>query len=370
MIASSIFAESIAQLLAPIAPFLQDPSVSEVMINGPSEVYVERRGQLAKVEARFASAHELTAALRNVAQYVGRPFDELHPILEGHLPDGSRIEALMPPVAPGGPSVAIRRFSKGGLSAARLVELGALPADAAELLAALVACQKNVIVSGGTGTGKTSLLNALSSFIPAGDRIVVIEDARELQLQHEHVVRLEARPADPRGLGAISIRDLFRASLRMRPDRVVIGEIRGAEALDLIQAMTSGHGGCMSTLHASYPTDALNRLETLALMAKVELPLSALRSQIASGVDVIVQLLRLKDGARKISHITEVSSVDEHGNLRLRDLYEGRYVREGVFQLLPTGRLPSCHELIEAQGRRLPEAMLAAAERRHEGRDG
>lgn len=361
MIPKDVFAESVLHFLEPIRVHLEDESVSEVMINGPDQVYVERRGKLTKTDTRFPSTEALLSALRNIAQFVGRPFDEQHPILEGHLPDGSRVEALLPPVAPDGPSVAIRRFSKNRLTMGRLIEVGALPQDAAQLLKALVHCQQNIIVSGGTGTGKTSLLNALSAFIPDGDRIVVIEDARELQLQHDHVVHLESRAPDPRGQGAVSIRDLFRASLRLRPDRIVIGEIRGGEALDLIQAMTSGHGGCLSTVHASYPRDAMSRLETMALMADVELPLLALRSQLGSGIDIVVQVTRLKDGSRKVSHISEVRGTNEKGEFLLVHLFEGRYAQEGVYRLLPTGALPRSEALMVALGQDLPESMLLAA---------
>lgn len=361
MIPKEVFAESVVHFLEPIRAYLEDESVSEVMINGPSVIYVERCGQLLKTDARFSSAEALLSALRNIAQFVGRPLDELHPILEGYLPDGSRVEALLPPVAPDGPSVSIRRFSKNKLTIDRLIEVGALPDDAAHLLSALVTCQQNIIVSGGTGTGKTSLLNALSAFIPKGDRIVVLEDARELQLQHEHVVHLEARAADPRGKGAVSIRDLFKATLRLRPDRIVIGEIRSGEALDLIQAMTSGHGGCLSTVHASYPRDALSRLETMALMAGVELPLLALRSQLGSGIDMIVQVTRLKDGSRKISHISEVRGIDDKGDFLVFDLFAGKYTEAGFYCLIPTGVLPGCLPLMEALGQSLPASMLVAA---------
>lgn len=361
MIPKEVFAESIIHFLEPIRAHLEDETVSEVMINGPSQIYVEQRGKLTKTDTQFPSHEALLSALRNIAQFVGRPLDDQHPILEGHLPDGSRVEAVLPPVAPDGPSVAIRRFSKNKLTIQRLVEVGALPEDAAQLLSSLVVCQQNIIVAGGTGTGKTSMLNALSSFIPKGDRIVVIEDARELQLQHEHVVHLEARAPDPRGKGGVSIRDLFKASLRLRPDRIVIGEIRSGEALDLIQAMTSGHGGCLSTVHASYPRDAMSRLETMALMADVELPLIALRSQLGSGIDIIVQVSRLKDGSRKVSHISEVRGTDEKGEFVICHLFEGKYLSEGVYRLLPTGGLPRAEALLTALGQSLPASMMEAA---------
>ena len=281
MIPREVFAETLLQFFAPIRPFLDDPTVSDIMINGPTQIYVERGGRLELTNATFETREALTAALRNAAQFVGKHIDEERPILEGRLPDGSRIEAIIPPAAPDGPHISIRRFFKETLTVERLVGFGAMTEEAAVSLHALVAAKMNVLVAGGTGSGKTSMLNALSSFIPEGERVVVIEDSRELQLQRAHVVQLEARPPDPKGRGEVTIRDLFRATLRLRPDRIVVGEIRGGEALDLIRAMTSGHGGCLSTLHATYPRDTLTRLETMAMMSDVDMPLAALRAQLA-----------------------------------------------------------------------------------------
>jgi pilus assembly protein CpaF len=350
----SAFESAIRGFLAPVLPLLDDESVTEVLINGPYQVFAERSGKLTRTELQFGSADKLLSALRVIAQYVGRPFDSEHPILEGRLPDGSRVEALLPPIAPDGPSVAIRRFAKERLTVSRLLELGALTTEALELLRALVECKRNIVVSGGTGSGKTSLLNALSSLIPEGERIVVLEDARELQLQREHVVQLEARPPDARGRGSVTIRDLFKATLRMRPDRIVLGEIRGGEALDLVQAMTSGHGGCLTTVHASYPSDALGRLETLALTAGVDLPLFALRAQWASAVDFIVQTARLRDGRRMVTHITEVAELDAQGNYRFCDLFALQTFRtpEGTLRqvLEPTGILPRCLPVLRTHG--------------------
>lgn len=355
MIPKQVYESSLRTFFAPILPHLEDESVTEVVINGPNEVFFEQKGQMRKSDARFSSPEQLFSALRVVAQYVGRAFDEAHPILEGRLPDGSRIEALLPPIAPDGPSVAIRRFSKDKLTMEKLIFLGALPRDAAELLAALVECKRNIVISGGTGSGKTSLLNALSGMIPKNERILVIEDARELQLQGEHVVQLEARPADPKGKGAVTIRDLFRASLRMRPDRIVLGEIRSGEALDLLQAMTSGHGGCLTTVHASYPKDALSRLETMALMSGVELPLMALRSQLTSAVDIIVQTDRFRDGRRGITHITEVVS-GESEERKLVDLYARWRGR-----LVSTGCVPACAEHLRNHGFEFPKSRRKSA---------
>lgn len=366
MISRELYETTLRGFLAPVVAFLDDDSVTEVLVNGPEVVFVERQGQLERTGATFDSDDQLLSALRVIAQYAGRPFDEQHPILEARLPDGSRVEALLPPVSPDGPSLAIRRFSRERLTLGKLLEFGALTQDAAEMLRVLVECKQNIVVAGGTGSGKTSLLNALSALIPTSERIVVIEDARELQLQREHVVQLEARPPDARGKGAVTIRDLFRASLRMRPDRIVLGEIRGGEALDLIQAMTSGHGGCLTTVHATYPIDTLARLETMALMGGVELPLPALRAQLASAVDIIVQTARQRDGRRRVTHITEVCGSDPARGYRLKDLFASVPARPDpngrvVLDLEPTGATPDCLPLIQSHGLELPRAVLAAA---------
>ncbi|MDF3066780.1 MAG: Type secretion system hydrolase TadA/VirB11/CpaF, TadA subfamily [Polyangiaceae bacterium] len=373
MIAPSVYAETLLGFLEPVRKFLDDPSVSEIMINGPSVVFIERRGQLEATDARFESREAILCALRNAAQFVGKHVDELHPILEARMPDGSRLQAVIPPAAPDGPYVSIRRFSKDSFSLSRLLDLGTLTQDAHDSLDAMVHSKLNVMIAGGTGSGKTSLLNAFTHFIPRGERIAVIEDSKEVQVQHPHVVQLEARPADPQGRGAVSIRDLFRATLRMRPDRIVIGEIRGGEALDIIQAMVSGHGGCLGTLHATYPRDTLTRLETMAMMSDVELPLAALRLQIASGVNVIVQVSRLSDGSRKLTHITEVAGFDMHsGRYELHDIFARQYYGQdshGRIQsdLLPTGYVPSFVSMLRDHGKDLPAAVYDAAERRIAG---
>jgi pilus assembly protein CpaF len=370
MIPKEVFEETLLQFLAPIRQYLDDPTVSEVMINGPDQIYVERRGQLELTPAKFASKEALAAAMRNCAQYVGKYFDEQRPILEGRLPDGSRIEALFPPVAPDGPSVSIRRFFKETLTVQRLVGFGALTEDAATALHAFVASKMNVLVAGGTGSGKTSMLNALSSYIPDGERVVVIEDSRELQLQRAHVVQLEARPADSKGRYGVTIRDLFRATLRMRPDRIVVGEIRGGEALDLIQAMTSGHGGCMSTLHATYPRDTLTRLETMAMMSDLGMPLVALRIQLASAVNIICQVSRLQDGSRKVTHITEVLDFDMvTSTYRMQDIFVRQTTGVGaqgevLSEFVPTGIVPRCIEQLHEHGVDLPRCVYEAQKMR------
>ncbi|HMA92187.1 MAG TPA: CpaF family protein [Polyangiaceae bacterium] len=372
MIPVGVFEHSLRGFFAPILAELDDPNVTEILINGPHDIFVERKGKLTKLDAGFKSADALMSALRVVAQFVGRALDAEHPILEGRLPDGSRVEALLPPIAPDGPSVAIRRFSKQKLTLQRLIELGALTQDAAETLRVLIECKQNIVVAGGTGSGKTSMLNALSALVPGDERIVVIEDAKELQLQREHVVQLEARPADPKGKGAVTIRDLFKATLRMRPDRIVLGEIRSGEALDLVQAMTSGHGGCLTTVHASYPIDALNRLETMALMGGVDLPLSALRAQLASAVDIIVQTARFRDGRRVVTHITEVVGAHSVHGYRIKDLFvfdalAPEQTPDQNCTLVPTGVLPECLPVIRAQGLNLPASVHAAVQQSHAG---
>lgn len=319
MIPRELHARSLAGLLAPIAPLLADDDIGEIMINGPMRIYVERAGHIEPTDVRFESEADLTAALRAVAQYVARPLGHEHPILEARLPDGSRVEAILPPTAADGPLVSIRRFARRTLTFENLRERGAFNAETASYLECAVRERRNVLVSGGTGSGKTSLLNALSSLIATDERVIVIEDARELQLAGAHVVRLEARPPDARGVGEIGVRQLLRATLRMRPDRIVVGEIRGPEALDLVQAMTTGHDGCLGTLHASHPHDALSRLETLALMNDLGLPLAALRTQIGSAIDIVVQVARGADGRRRVTDVLEVHGTDEHGQYRTRD---------------------------------------------------
>ena len=364
-----VFAETILQFLEPVRKFLEDPSVSEVMINGPNQIYIERKGQLVLTDAKFESREALTAALRNMAQFVGKHVDETRPILEGRLPDGSRVEAVLPPAAPDGPHVAIRRFFQETLTVDKLIGFGAMTEDSAQALHAFVASKLNILVAGGTGSGKTSMLNALSSFIPQGERVVVLEDSRELQLQRDHVVQLEARPPDPKGRGQITIRDLFKATLRMRPDRIVVGEIRGGEALDLIQAMTSGHGGCLSTLHATYPKDTLSRLETMAMMSDVEMPLLAMRIQLASAVNLIVQTARLQDGSRKITHITEVLGFDlQTETYQTQDvfvrLYQGLGSKGEVkTSFVPSGVMPRALAAVHEHGLDLPASMYDAVKR-------
>jgi pilus assembly protein CpaF len=373
MIPRAIFEETLLQFFAPVRPYLDDPSVSEIMINGPDQIYVEREGVLERVSARFANREALMAALRNLSQYVGKPIDENHLILEGRFPDGSRVQAVLPPVAPDGPHVSIRRFFKETLTVERLVELGALTGIAAASLQALVLAKLNIVVSGGTGSGKTSMLNALSGFVPDSERVVVIEDSREVQFHKQHVLHLEARGPDPKGKGAVTIRDLFRATLRMRADRVVVGEVRGGEALDIVQAMTSGHGGCMVTLHATHPRDALARLETMCMMSEVDMPLAAMRQQIGSGVQLVVQLQRLQDGSRKVTQITEVLGYEPaHQRYRFQEIFARKFLGFDdngriLSEFLPTGILPACMPQLQEHGVSLPDPVLEMARSKNEG---
>jgi pilus assembly protein CpaF len=302
--------------LGPLEPLLADPSVDEVMVNGPSDVWVERRGLLERVDVEFAGEAELLHAIERVLAPLGRRVDEASPLCDARLADGSRVNVVIPPLSLSGPCLTVRRFRREGFSLRDLVAIGTLPAALAELLAVCVAAGASVLVSGGTGSGKTTTLNALSGAIPGDERIVTIEDAAELRLRQRHVVRLEARPANLEGRGEVTIRQLVRNALRMRPDRIVVGEVRGAEALDMLQALNTGHDGSLTTVHANSPEDALRRIETLALMAGVGLPHAAIREQAASALDLIVHQARLPDGTRAVESVTEVVRVATGAGVR------------------------------------------------------
>jgi len=350
----TLFAESLRAFLAPIAPYLDDPNVSEIMINGHQDVWIEQAGRLYKTPAQF-SEQGLMAAARNLAQYVGRPLTDERPRLDARLPDGSRVHVVLPPIARKGTTIAIRKFSTGMLSMDQLVHYGSATVEGNRFLEAAVLCRKNFMVSGGTGSGKTTLLNCLSTYIPNEDRIVTIEDSAELQLVQEHLVPLESRPADEKGRGEVTIRDLLHSSLRLRPDRILIGEVRGGEAFDLLQAMNTGHAGSMTTIHANSPLESLSRLESLCLLAGFDLPLKAIRSQVAAAIDMIVCTARMQDGTRRLTHITEVLPLDDRGDYRVRDLFvftqtardeEGRVVG----YMAPTGIRPTFQAYLNANG--------------------
>lgn len=320
-IPAHVFEQTLGALFSPILHFIEDDEVNEILINGYNDVYVERRGLLQRTSCAFPSDYALMSALRNLSQYVGRELGADNPILEARLPGGSRVEAVIPPASPRGPILSIRKFRRDHLTLEKLVESDGASENTAELLRGIVRDRRNVVIAGGSGAGKTSLLNALASLARPEERVIVIEDSKELQLRLPHVVHLEAQPGDLRGRREISVRQLLRATLRMRPDRIVIGEIRGGEALDLIQAMTSGHRGCISTVHGTVPSDALSRLETMALMSDVEIPVLALRAQLASAVDIIIQLARGEDGVRRVTHIAELAGFDERQGYRLDALF-------------------------------------------------
>jgi pilus assembly protein CpaF len=342
----AIFEASLGYFLTPVKKHLDDPSVTEIMVNGFDEVYIERRGKLEHTDSRFPSEDALLTAVHNVAQYVGREIDDKRPVLDARLPDGSRVHAVIPPSARLGTYLTIRKFTRDVMSLDTLVRLGSISETAREFLEICVRLHKNIIVAGGTGTGKTSLLNALSTAIPDEERIVVIEDSSELRLNQPHTLYLEAQQKDAYGQGGLTIRQLFVASLRMRPDRIIVGEVRGGEALDMIQSMISGHAGSLTTVHASTPRDALVRLETLSLMSEVEIPIYVARAQVASAIHLIVQLSRFsEDGSRRITRITEACGLGDD-NYILRDLFvmkmQGK--EEGgriIADLKPTGTLPT-----------------------------
>ena len=296
--------------LGPLQRLLEDRRVTEIMVNGPETIYIERGGQLTRTSHRFTSETHLRRVIERIVARVGRRIDESSPLVDARLPDGSRVNAVIPPLAVHGSSLTIRKFSETPYTVDDLIGFGSFTRPAADFFKGCVEAKLNILVSGGTGTGKTTLLNVLSSFIPADERIVTIEDAVELKLQQEHVVTLESRPPNIEGSGQVTIRDLVRNSLRMRPDRIVVGECRGGEALDMLQAMNTGHDGSISTIHANTPRDAVSRLETLVLMAGMDLPLRAIREQVASAIDLIVQIERMRDGSRRVSQVTEVIGME------------------------------------------------------------
>ena len=349
----------------PIQPLLDDPEISEVMVNGPDHVYIERSGKLTKTNIIFEDDKHVLRIIEKIVLPLGRHIDEDSPTVDARLPDGSRVNAVIPPVSIDGPTITIRKFAKERLGLRELIEYGSITENMIEFLRACVAARLNIIISGGTGSGKTTLLNLLSSLIPEGERIITIEDAAELQLHQDHIVRMESKPPNLEGHGQVTIRDLVRNSLRMRPDRIVVGEVRGGEALDMLQAMNTGHDGSLTTLHANSPRDAISRLETLTLMSGMDLPIVVVREQIASAVDLIVQQSRFTDGSRKVTSITEVAGM-EGDTVVLTDIFTFKKTGVGedgrvLGELKPTGIRPLFGPKLEAAGFKLRPEIFGAS---------
>jgi pilus assembly protein CpaF len=361
-----MYSDSVRAFLKPITPFLDDPSVLEVVVNGPREVWVERGGRIVRTDAQF-SEEGLLAACRNIAQFVGRVLNEERPRLDARLPDGSRIHIILEPMARKGAILAIRKFMRESMPLRRLVDLSTLSPALARLLDAAIQLHLNIIVAGGTGSGKTSLLNVLSGCISNDERVVTIEDSAELQLQQSNVISLESRPPDKFGKGEVTLADLLNSALRLRPDRIIVGEARGGECFSLIQAMNTGHTGSMATTHANTPVDTLRRLETLCLMSGIELPLMATRGQVASAVNLVICLARYPDGTRKLTHVSEVLPLDDRGEYRVQDLFV--YQQTGrdpktqavVGHFVPTGVVPTFFARLGPAGIDLPETFFDPA---------
>jgi pilus assembly protein CpaF len=358
-----LFDAVIAELLAfgPIEPLLHDHTVSEIMVNGPDQVWVERDGRLTETDVKFESDEHVRRIIDRIIAPLGRRCDEASPMVDARLPDGSRVNAIIPPLSLVGPVLTIRKFSREPLTIKDLVEFGSVTQEVADFLGACVKGALNIVVSGGTGSGKTTLLNVLSSFIPSDERIITIEDAAELQLRQRHVITLEKRPANIEGIGEIAIRQLLVNALRMRPDRIVVGEVRGPEALDMLQAMNTGHDGSMTTLHSNSPRDTLSRMETLVLMAGVDLPHRAIREQIASAIHMIVHQERMWDGSRKVVKISEVQGM-EGDVIILQDIFSfqqtGTEGRRILGRLQPVGVRPKCLPKLELHGIRVPPTLF------------
>ena len=354
-----IFNQLLDEILGygPIQPLLDDDTINEIMVNGPYKVYIERDGKIEKTNITFRDSEHLMRIIDRILAPLGRRVDESCPYMDARLPDGSRVNVIIPPLSLIGPVLTIRKFAKKPLTVEKLIELGTITPEAIEFLKACVIARLNIVISGGTGSGKTTFLNVLSGFIPNDERIITIENAAELQLRQEHVVTLETRPPNIEGKGEVTMRDLVINALRMRPDRIIVGEVRGGEALDMLQAMNTGHDGSLTTLHANSPRDALSRLETMVLMAGIEIPVKAIRQQIASALDLIIHMERLRDGSRKVVQITEVQGM-EGDTIVLQDIFvfEQMGIENGkiIGRLRPTGIRPKFMDKIEAAGIYLP----------------
>lgn len=347
-----IFADSVASFLAPIKDYLDDPDVTEIMVNGFDHIYIEKKGLVAKTKSKFKDEDSLMAAAINIAQFVKRKIGGEHSTMDARLPDGSRIHIVIPPVARNGTTIAIRKFSKSTLTLKHLIRGGSLSVNGAKFIDVCVYLQKNIIISGGTGSGKTTILNLIAGRIAKNQRILVIEDSSELNIPNEHVVYFETKMPDNFGKGEITIRDLVKSSLRLRPDRVIVGEVRGPEAIDLINAMNTGHAGSMGTTHANSPEGSLVRLETLSMIGDSNIPINAIRAQVGSAIQIVVQTSRLQDGSRKITSISEVLGVDDSGKYHCQDIF--KYVQKGrkkdgriIGRMEPTGIIPTFFEEVE-----------------------
>jgi len=364
-----LFEQIAAEILGfgPLQPLLEDETITEIMVNGAKNIYIERKGKIHRVPVTFENNDHVLRIIDRIVAPLGRRIDEASPYVDARLPDGSRVNAVIPPISLVGPALTIRKFSRNPITVDQLVQFGSITPESLQFLKACVESRLNVVISGGTGSGKTTLLNILSSFIPADERIVTIENAAELQLRQEHVVTLESRPPNIENRGEITIRQLVINSLRMRPDRVIVGEIRDEAALDMLQAMNTGHDGSMTTLHSNGPRDTLSRLETMTLMAGMDLPSRAIREQISSAIDLIVHQSRMRDGTRKVTYITEVSGM-EGEVITLTDLFvfEQTGIEDGrvVGRLRPTGLRPKFMDKIEGSGIHLPPSIFGIGERR------
>ena len=364
-----LFEQIAAEILGfgPLQPLLEDDTITEIMVNGPKNVYIERKGRLHRVPVTFENNDHVMRIIDRIVAPLGRRIDESSPYVDARLPDGSRVNAVIPPLSLVGPTLTIRKFSKNPITVDQLVQFGSITGESIQFLKACVEARLNILISGGTGSGKTTLLNVMSGFIPNDERIVTIENAAELQLRQEHVITLESRPPNIEGRGEITIRDLVINSLRMRPDRIIVGECRGGETLDMLQAMNTGHDGSMTTAHANSPRDALARVETMCLMAGMELPVRAIREQVSSAVDVICQQERMRDGTRKVTCITEVSGM-EGDVITMTDIFafEQTGMENGKImgRLRPTGLRPKFMDKIEAAGINLPPSIFGIGERR------
>jgi pilus assembly protein CpaF len=364
-----LFEQIAAEILGfgPLQPLLEDETITEIMVNGPKNVYIERKGKIHRVPVTFESNDHVMRIIDRIVAPLGRRIDESSPYVDARLQDGSRVNSVIPPISLVGPTLTIRKFSKNPITVEQLIQFGSITQEAIQFLKACVEARLNVLISGGTGSGKTTFLNVLSGFIPGDERILTIENAAELQLRQEHVVTLESRPPNIEGRGEITIRDLVINSLRMRPDRIIVGECRGGETLDMLQAMNTGHDGSMTTAHANSPRDALARVETMCLMAGMDLPMRAIREQTASALDLICHQERMRDGTRKITHISEVSGM-EGDVITMTDIFvfEQTGVENGkiIGRLRPTGLRPKFMDKIEAAGINLPPSIFGIGERR------